>query len=87
MGSGLKHIIICDEHNRMDVPDCRVELMAYENMGNEQLVYFSLAGQTFIARRPPVETNDIGKEMGVRFLNDKIIFLDENTGEVFNTAL
>jgi multiple sugar transport system ATP-binding protein len=62
--------------------DCKLKLMAYENMGNEQLVYLSLAAKTLIARRPPSETVDIGSEIGIKFSKDKIIFMDVESGEV-----
>jgi multiple sugar transport system ATP-binding protein len=62
--------------------DCILKVIAFENMGNEQLVYLSLAAQTLIARRPPSETIEIGKETGVRFSIDKIIFMDEESEEV-----
>jgi ABC-type sugar transport system ATPase subunit len=53
-------------------------------MGNEQLVYLSLGGQTLIARRPPRETIEIENEIGVRFAKDKIFFIDERSGEVIS---
>ena len=62
--------------------DCTLKVIAYENMGNEQLVYLSLENQTIIARRPPADTIDIGSEIGISFLKDKIIFLQEESGEV-----
>lgn len=64
--------------------DCKLKVMAYENMGNEQLVYLSLANQTLIARRPPRESIDVGHEIGVCFAKDKMIFMDEGSGEVIN---
>ena len=79
VGIRPEHISICEQNSNNDIPDCRVEVIAYENMGNEQLVYFSLAGQTFIARRPPFEIIDIGKEKGIRFSTEKILFLDHST--------
>jgi ABC-type sugar transport system ATPase subunit len=50
-------------------------------MGNEQLIYLSLANQTLIARRPPADTVEIGNEIGVSFLKNKIIFIQQN-GEI-----
>jgi len=61
-------------------------VIAYENMGNEQLVYLSLTGQTLIVRRPPLETIDAGNEKGVRFLTDKITYFDEASVEVINVS-
>jgi multiple sugar transport system ATP-binding protein len=65
-------------------PDCKLKLMAYENMGNEQLVYLSLAAKTLIARRPPNETVDIGSEIGIKFSKNKIIFMDIESGDVIS---
>jgi multiple sugar transport system ATP-binding protein len=62
--------------------DCIVKVMAFENMGNEQLLYLSLVDQTIIARRPPSETVDIGDDIGVTFSKDKLIFIDPTSGEV-----
>lgn len=62
--------------------DCKLKVMAYENMGNEQLVYLSLANQTLIARRPPTETDETGHALGISFSKDKMIFMNEETGEV-----
>ena len=62
--------------------DCLLKVMAFENMGNEQLVYLTLSSQTLIARRPPAETMDIGKEVGMNFNRDKIYFMDKISGEV-----
>ncbi len=62
--------------------DCELKVLAYENMGNEELVYLSLANQTLIARRPPADTIEIGDEVGVSFSKNKIIFMQEDSGEV-----
>ena len=62
--------------------DCKAKVMAYENMGNEQLVYLSLGNHTLIARRPPADTVEIGNEISVSFSKDKIIFMQEESGEV-----
>jgi len=64
---------------------CKLKVLAYENMGNEQLVYLTLADKTLIARRPPADPIDIGTEIGVSFLKDKIIFMDEESGEVIKS--
>ncbi len=62
--------------------DCKLKVMAYENMGNEQLIYLSLANQTLIARRPPADSIEIGVEIGINFLKDKVIFMQEENGVV-----
>lgn len=56
--------------------DCILKVMAYENMGNEQLVYLTLSTQTLIARRPPAATVDIGNDVGVTFSKNKMVFMN-----------
>jgi multiple sugar transport system ATP-binding protein len=77
IGVRPEDIIISEEEV---MPDCILKVMAYENMGNEQLVYLSLGNQTLIARRPPADTVEIGDEMPIGFLKDKIIFMQEENG-------
>ncbi len=84
IGVRPEHIFICNENDPNEKPDCVLQVMAYENMGNEQLVYLTLAGQTVIARRAPRETADVGMQHGIQFVTDKIIFIDEETGQVIN---
>src|SRR5687767_707411 len=62
--------------------DCKIKTIAYENMGNEQLVYLALGNQTLIARRPPADSIEIGQETGISFAKDKMIFMQEENGEV-----
>jgi multiple sugar transport system ATP-binding protein len=64
------------------ISDCKVKVSAYENMGNEQLVYLSLADHSLIARRPPTDTVEMGDEVGISFSKTKIIFMQEENGEV-----
>ncbi len=80
-----EHISFCEDDDTASLPDCTLKVIAYENMGNEQLVYLSLASQTLIVRRAPRETVDVGKEKEIRVLKDKIIYIDELSGEVINT--
>ncbi|MEO6167532.1 MAG: sn-glycerol-3-phosphate ABC transporter ATP-binding protein UgpC [Chitinophagales bacterium] len=77
-----EHIVLLEGEGGNNKPDTRLQVSAYENMGNEQLVYLSLSNQTLIAGRPPDESVEIGKETGIYFLRDKIIFMDEASGEV-----
>jgi multiple sugar transport system ATP-binding protein len=63
---------------------CRIKVIAYENMGNEQLIYLNLNGNTIIARWPPGKPIEPGTEINLGFKTDKIIFLDLLTGEVIN---
>jgi multiple sugar transport system ATP-binding protein len=85
IGIRPEHVLLCEDEANHGVPDCVLKVIAYENMGNEQLVYFSLADKTLIIRRAPRETVDINKEKEIRFLRDKIIFINEKSGEVINT--
>jgi multiple sugar transport system ATP-binding protein len=60
--------------------DC--EVIAVENMGNEQLIYLSLADQTLIARRPPSASATTGAVVRIAFIPDQIYYLDELSGRV-----
>jgi multiple sugar transport system ATP-binding protein len=60
-----------------------LQVLAYENMGNEQLVYLTLEDQTLIARRAAQDSVEIGLKFFVHFPEEKIIFIDPVNGEVF----
>ena len=84
IGIRPEHVSIC-EANSLEGPDpagSSLEVMAYENMGNEQLIYLSLADQTLIVRQPPSESIYVGRKNTVRFLTDKIIYIDDESGTV-----
>jgi len=83
IGIRPENVLICEE-NDISVPDCELNVMAFENMGNEQLIYLSLAGQTVIARRPPLGLIAAGKERGIRFMTDYIYYLDAANDRVIN---
>lgn len=68
--------IIISAHKITGDCDTVLEVIAYENMGNEQLVYLRLKDQTIIARRNAQDTVEIGSHLFVKFLPDKIIFID-----------
>jgi multiple sugar transport system ATP-binding protein len=61
--------------------DTVVEVMAYENMGNEQLVYLTLKDQTLIARRNAQDSVELGTNLFINFPADKIIFIDPVSGK------
>lgn len=84
IGIRPEHLILIEKNTVHENPDCSLKVLAYENMGNEQLVYLSLDNQTLIARRPPRESIDVDHEIGVRFKADKLFFIDEVSGEVIN---
>ena len=52
--------------------------MAFENMGNEQLVYFSFAEKTIIVRRSSQTDLELTAEKGIIFSRNKIVYFDEN---------
>lgn len=74
--------IIIAEKDHPGAMKCSLEVTAYENMGNEQLIYFSLADKVLIARRPVQDMLEIGLQLLVRFAEDKIICLDPENGTV-----
>ena len=81
IGIRPENIIIAEQKNS-GINDCILEVAAYENMGNEQLVYLSLNQQTLITRRPSQQTPEIGEKFYVHFPEDKIIFIDPENEEV-----
>jgi multiple sugar transport system ATP-binding protein len=81
IGVRPEHIYIHEEHTN-SLPDCTLKVTAYENMGNEQLVYLSLGDQTLIARRASRDEVEIGKEKAIRFSTDKLIYIDATSGDV-----
>ncbi len=62
--------------------DCKLKVTAFENMGNEQIIYLALGEQVLIARRPASTIIEIGQEVEVFFLKDKLLFMEESSGEV-----
>ena len=85
IGVRPEHIYICENDSDSGIPHCKLKILAYENMGNEQLVYLSLADQTLIVRRTPRDGLEFGVEKGIRFSPDKLLFIDEATGEVVSS--
>jgi multiple sugar transport system ATP-binding protein len=60
-----------------DTPLHACEVIAVENMGNEQLIYLSLANQTLIVRRPSSAPIVTGATVRIRFIPEHIHYLDE----------
>jgi multiple sugar transport system ATP-binding protein len=86
IGIRPEHIIIKDPDSYRDERvDCTLEISAYENMGNEQLVYFKLQEKPLIVRGEPREDIEFGQPKSLTFLKDKIIFIDPQSGEVLNS--
>ncbi|MEO8860245.1 MAG: sn-glycerol-3-phosphate ABC transporter ATP-binding protein UgpC [Ginsengibacter sp.] len=63
-----------------------LQVMAFENMGNEQLIYLELNGKTLIARRSAQDVVELGEKLLVRFPQEKIIFIDPENGAVFQKS-
>jgi len=82
IGLRPENIVICENNADAGLPDCTLEVSAYENMGNEQLVYLSFAEQTLVVRRPPVEMIEVGKPKGIRFLVGTALYLNGISGEL-----
>ena len=81
---GIRPEDILLSENLASPSHCKLKVIAYENMGNEQLVYLSLAGKQLIARRPPAGILSIDTEMAVNFSIQKIIFFyEENRIDLF----
>ncbi|MDQ2753743.1 MAG: sn-glycerol-3-phosphate ABC transporter ATP-binding protein UgpC [Bacteroidota bacterium] len=62
----------------------RVEVMAYENMGNEQLIYLSCTNNTLIVRKQTYDDVTIGMTLFATLVNAAILFFDVDNGEVIN---
>jgi multiple sugar transport system ATP-binding protein len=84
LGIRPEHISIADENNAEPKSDCKLEITAFENMGNEQLVYFKLQEKPLIVRREPKDDVDFGQFRGLSFLKNKMIFIDGQSGDVLN---
>jgi multiple sugar transport system ATP-binding protein len=83
LGIRPENIVICEDNTLQD-PDCQLPVLAFENMGNEQLIYLSLAEQTLIARRSPLVPITAGSAKGIRFMTDHLFFFDEINNQVIN---
>ncbi|MEO8763720.1 MAG: TOBE domain-containing protein [Ginsengibacter sp.] len=78
--------LIISEQGNGNPGEIILEVTAFENMGNEQLIYFSLNNQTVIARRSAQDPVEIGVRFFVRFQENSIIYIDPGSGEVYNSA-
>jgi len=87
IGIRPEHIIILEDNAdeyQQNKADCSLEITAYENMGNEQQVYFKLQEKPLIVRQEPKEGIEFGQFKTLYFLRDKMIFLDPHNGAVIN---
>lgn len=78
--------LIVSENKSASPGECILQVMAFENMGNEQLIYFELNGKTLIARRSAQDIVELGEKLLVRFPQEKIIFIDPGNGAVFQKS-
>jgi multiple sugar transport system ATP-binding protein len=85
IGIRPEHFMICEEDEPLSVLDGKLEIVAFENMGNEQFVYLSAGIQTLIVRRFPLESTEVGKKKGIGCMTEKIIYFDEMSGLVIDT--
>jgi multiple sugar transport system ATP-binding protein len=84
IGIRPEHIFVIEENDN-EKGDCTLEVIAYENMGNEQLVYFKLQEKPLIVRREPKADVEFGHLKPLTFSKDKIIFIDSLNGQVLNS--
>jgi multiple sugar transport system ATP-binding protein len=78
--------LVVSENKSASPGECILQVMAFENMGNEQLIYFELNGKTLIARRSAQDIVELGEKLLVRFPQEKIIFIDPGNGAVFQKS-
>ena len=78
--------LVVSENKTSSPGEFILEVMAFENMGNEQLIYLELNGKTLIARRSAQDVVELGEKLLVTFPQDKIIFINPEDGEVFKKS-
>ncbi|HEV3224852.1 MAG TPA: sn-glycerol-3-phosphate ABC transporter ATP-binding protein UgpC [Puia sp.] len=84
IGVRPEHIFINEEEDITKAYDCKLEIVAFENMGNEQFVYLSAGTQNLIVRRLPLEITEVGKRKSISCASEKIIYFNEINGMVIN---
>jgi len=84
MGIRPENVLICEDNDLSprNTSPYKCEVIAVENMGNEQLIYLSLGDQSVIVRRPPLDSIAAGATVRIRFVPDQIYYFDEETGLV-----
>ncbi|HEY1870442.1 MAG TPA: TOBE domain-containing protein, partial [Chitinophagaceae bacterium] len=78
VGIRPEHIGICGPE---DAGDIKVQVTAYENMGNEQIIYFSCGDASYIVRRQTQDEVALKTFKTIRFKRDKIIYFDSVSEE------
>jgi multiple sugar transport system ATP-binding protein len=81
IGIRPENIIVAEQQNTKP-EQCKLEVMAFENMGNEQLIYLSLSNQKLIARRSSQEIVEMGSKIFIQFRHNEIVYLDQSTGMI-----
>jgi ABC-type sugar transport systems, ATPase components len=84
IGIRPEHIVICETRWPETAISGESTVIAYENMGSEQLLYLSVGDETLVARVAAAEIVEPGKHLAFRFMTEKIFYIDEETGEVVN---
>ncbi len=79
IGIRPEHIAISSSQTNRSFP---VEVVAYENMGNEQLIYVSFLNHTMVIRKPNYDEITIGKRLFAAFEKESILFFDVDSDEV-----
>ena len=74
--------IILSQPGSSRIQECLAEVMAFENMGNEQLIYLFMQNHTLIARRAAQEIIEIGSKLFIQFRENEIIYLEPSTGMI-----
>ncbi len=74
--------IILRKNNISAIQGCQANVAAFENMGNEQLIYLAFQGHNIIARNSTQEIIEIGDNYFIQFLESEIIFPDPVSGEI-----
>src|SRR5579872_2786728 len=62
----------------------KAKAVAFENMGNEQIIYCSLDRQPIIVKRFAQDTVEIGQDFYLRPQKNKIVYIDSLTMRVLN---
>lgn len=81
IGVRPEHISIASLQTNNSFP---VEVVAYENMGNEQLIYVSFHNHTMVIRKPNYDEIMIGMRLFAAFESESVLFFDVDSGTVIN---
>lgn len=65
----------------IESPHLVLNVNAFENMGNEQLIYLSLKDHLLISRRSSSDLHHIGETVAVKLAVNKLLFFDSLSGK------